>query len=92
MYLKGWECYLTLSSLSLPLSSSSTTSHELLSQFLTCSEWKWFGVSEKLKKIIMYWQISFMEIVIKKPLVVWKIILFSGMQNDALMHREGLKG
>ena len=28
---------LNLSSLNLPLSSSSTTSHELLSQFLTCS-------------------------------------------------------
>ena len=40
----------------------------------------------------MYWQTSFMEIVIKKPLVVWKLSLFSGMWNDALMHREGLKG
>ena len=29
--------YLTLSSLNLPLSSSSTTSRELLSQFSTCS-------------------------------------------------------
>ena len=41
--------------LNLPLSSSSTTSRELLSQFSTCSEWRWFEVSEKLKKITMYW-------------------------------------
>ena len=33
-----------------------------------------------------------MEIFILKPLVVGKLSLFSGMQNDALMHREGLKG
>ena len=33
-----------------------------------------------------------MEIFILKPLVVGKISLFSGMSNDALMHREGLKG
>ena len=50
------QCYhpLTLSSLSLPLSSSSTTSRELLSQFSTCSRWKWFDVGDKLKKITMY--------------------------------------
>ena len=40
----------------------------------------------------MYWQTSFIEIFIKKPLVVGKLSLFSGMQNDAIMHREGLKG
>ena len=33
-----------------------------------------------------------MEIFFLKPLVVGKISLFSGMYNDALMHREGLKG
>ena len=33
---------LTLSSLNLPLSSSTTTSSELLSQFSTCSGWRWF--------------------------------------------------
>ena len=27
-----------------------------------------------------------------KPLVVGKLKMFSGMLNDALMHREGLKG
>ena len=46
---------LTLSSLNLPSSSSSTTSRELLSQFSTCSGWKWFDVGEKSKKITMYW-------------------------------------
>ena len=33
-----------------------------------------------------------MEIFILKPLVVGKSSVFSGMKNDALMHREGLKG
>ena len=33
-----------------------------------------------------------MEISILKPLVVGELGLFSGMWNDALMHREGLKG
>ena len=33
-----------------------------------------------------------MEIFIQKPLVVGKLSLFLGMWNDALMHREGLKG
>ena len=33
-----------------------------------------------------------MEIFILKHLVVGKLSLFSGIQNDALLHREGLKG
>ena len=33
-----------------------------------------------------------MEIFILKLLVVGKLNLFTGIQNDALMHREGLKG
>ena len=33
-----------------------------------------------------------MEIFILQPLAVGKLGLFSGMENDALMHREGLKG
>ena len=45
---------LSLSSLKLPLSSSSTTSRELLSQFSTCSGWRWFEVVQNLKKIPMY--------------------------------------
>ena len=45
---------LTLSSLSLPLSSSSTTSRELLSQFSTCSGWKWLEVGDKWKNILLF--------------------------------------
>ena len=33
-----------------------------------------------------------MKIFVLKPLVVGKLNLFSGMKNDALMHRGGLKG
>ena len=47
-------CLVTLSGLNLPLSSSSTTSRELLSQFSTCSKRRWLDVGEKLKKITMY--------------------------------------
>ena len=54
LWLVGAYYLLTLSSLSLPLSSSSTTSRELLSQFSTCSGWKWHEVDEKLKGITMY--------------------------------------
>ena len=45
---------LTLSSLNLPLSSSPTTSCELLSQFSTCSWWRWFEVDGKINKNTMY--------------------------------------
>ena len=33
-----------------------------------------------------------MEIFVLKPFVVGKLGLFSWTQNDALTHREGLKG
>ena len=33
-----------------------------------------------------------MEIFVLKPLTVGKLSLFTGMLNDALMHREDLKG
>ena len=33
-----------------------------------------------------------MEIFVLKPFIVEKLSLFSGMSNDALMHREALKG
>ena len=33
-----------------------------------------------------------MEIFFLKPLVLGKLSVFSEMKNDALMHREGLKG
>ena len=32
-----------------------------------------------------------MEIFVLKPFIVGKLILFLGMYNDALMHREDLK-
>ena len=35
----------------------------------------WYGL--KLKKIVMYWYASFMEIFIPKPLVVGKLGVFS---------------
>ena len=69
----------TVSGLNLPLSYSSTTSRELLSQFSTWSGWKRFDVVYELKKIAMSWEASFMEIFIKKPLFVEKLSLFSGM-------------
>ena len=51
-------------SLNLPLSSSSTTSRELLSQLSTCSEWRWLEVGGKWKKYIVFiktdtWTFSF---------------------------------
>ena len=33
-----------------------------------------------------------MKIFVLKPFVLGKLSLLSGMYNDALMHREGLKG
>ena len=33
-----------------------------------------------------------MKIVVLKPLGVGNYVIFSELQNDALMHREGLKG
>ena len=45
----------TLSGLNLPLSSSSTTSRKLLSQFSTCSGWRCLEDGDKLSKIAMYW-------------------------------------
>ena len=79
-YYRLWShVILTLSSLDLPLSSSSTTSRELLSQFSTCSGWRWFDMVEKLNKIVMYCWTSFMEILVLKPFVVKKLGLFSGM-------------
>ena len=56
---------LTLPSLNLPLSSSTTTSRELLSQFSTCSGWRWLDVGEKVKKKLpcigkpVSWKFSF---------------------------------
>ena len=72
---------LTLSSLNLPLSSSSSTSRELLSQFSTWSGWRWFDVGDKLKKIIMYTKNNFIEICLLKTLAVKKIkYVFNGVK------------
>ena len=54
-YLQIVDLKLILSSLNLPLSSSSATSPELLSQFSTCSGWRWLDLGEKVMKIAMYW-------------------------------------
>ena len=70
--------FLTLSSLNLPLSSSSTTSRELLPQFSTCSG-RCLEVCDKLKEITLNWKTSFMVIFDLKPLVIGKLSLFSGM-------------
>ena len=43
-YVRRTTSELTLSSLKLPLSSSSSTSRELLSQFSTSNGWRWFDV------------------------------------------------
>ena len=43
----------TFSSLNLPLSSSSTTSRELLSQFSTCIGWRWLEVGGKWKILLL---------------------------------------
>ena len=47
-----WSYFETLSSLKLPFSSSSTTSRELLSQFSTCSGWRWLQVGGKRKRYV----------------------------------------
>ena len=50
----GYQIHaLTLLSLNLPLSSSSTTSRELLPHFSSSSGWRWLDVGEKVKKIAM---------------------------------------
>ena len=58
---------LTLSSLNLPLSSSSTTSRELLSQL--SSGWRWLEEGGKWKKIMLSVNTS-MKIYLLKPLHV----------------------
>ena len=74
--IKSNKTFLTLSSLNLPLSSSSTTSRKLLSQFSTCSEWRWLGVGGKWKKILLSIK-QFHEIFVL--LVVW--VRFSVLQG-----------
>ena len=82
---------LTLSSLNLPLSSSSTTSRELLSQFSTCSEWRWLIVGGKWKNVLLLFK-KFNKKCSSKTPRCKKLSHFSEIKNDALMHREGWKG
>ena len=84
---------LTLSSLNLPLSSSSITSRELLSQFPTCSGWRWLEVGEKLRKLPCIVK-SFMDVFFPKPLSFSKIKSFFRYVKwcfDASWGLEGLK-
>ena len=50
----------------------------------------WRGI--KIKKITTYWEACFVGIFVLRPLVTGKLSRFSGMWNDALMHRGDLKG
>ena len=50
--------------------------------------WKWMTN----EKIYSHFLNSSIKIFVLKPLCFRTINLFSGMSNDALMHREGLNG
>ena len=80
---------LTLSSLNFPLSSSFTISRELLSQFSTCSGWRWLEVGRKWRKKNVFIK-QFHKILILKPISFRILSYYSDMQNGALMLREGL--
>ena len=69
---------LILSSLNLQWSSSSTTSRELLSQFSSCSGWRWFWVGGKIKEN-NHVSVNQLYGSFKKTLVVEKLSQFSGM-------------
>ena len=82
---------LTLSGLNLSLSSSSTTSRELLSQFATLvdeDDLKWMANEKNILLLLN----SSMETLALQPLDFRKLNHSSEMQHDSLMHREGLKG
>ena len=70
--------------------SSSTTSRELLSQFSTCSGWRWLEVGGKWKKNLLLSK-QFHENCHYKTLGLEKFSHSAEKQNYALM-REGLKG
>ena len=46
----------------------------------------------EMTKIYGYYYNSSMNMYVLKPLILKKLSHFSVKQNDALMHREGLKG
>ena len=63
--------------------------HYIPVQFSTCSGWKWFEVGGSWKKDIVIIK-QFHEFFVIKPILFRKLSQFSEMQNDSLMHREGL--
>ena len=83
---------LTLSNLSLPLPSSSTTSREYCCRNprLVADEddFKWGANEEKISLLLKQ---SHENVTSKNPRRR-KLGHSSEMQNDSLMHREGLKG
>ena len=60
------RCCLILSSLKLPLSSSSTTSRDLIS---ICSGWRWLEVGGKRKKISLLLKKSSMKIILLQTII-----------------------
>ena len=91
-----YQCILTISSLNLPVSSSSTTSRELLSQFSTCSWWSWLEVDGKWKKIlILLKQFNFEPLGCRELnniffkvaiIMLWYIVRFKGLA----LHVQGV--
>ena len=82
---------LTLSILNLPLSSSSTTSRELLSQFSTCSGWRWLEVGGKWENVSLLFDSS-MKIVVLKTIGFKKIRLFFRDAKWCFDTSSGFKG
>ena len=88
----GQSSVKTLSSLNLPLSSSSTTSRELLSQFSTCSGWRWLEVREKVKENCHVFVNQFLGNIHSKTFGCWKIESVFGDVKWCFNASWGLKG
>ena len=71
----------------LPLSSSSTASREFLSQFSTCSGWRWLEMGGKILLLLKEFHEKFYDTTACR-----KLSHSSVMQNDVFMQREGLNG
>ena len=69
----------------LPLSSSSTASREFLSQFSTCSGWRWLEMGGKILVLLKEFHENFSDTTACR-----KLSHSSVMQNDVFMQREGL--
>ena len=66
-------------------------SRELLSRFWTCSAWRrWLKVGDKWKKIL--WLLKQFHGNVRSKTPRCSKLVSSEKQNDALMHRAGLKG